>query len=155
MEALAQDLIDFQGTVFFTSHDRYFMQRIATCVIEVRDGYVRHYNGDYDAYQYAVENEIDDGQRAAKGQGRGGKKTAAKGGGANSEIDERKLRKKINNIERKIAKLDDEKNALNRQLLETTDAALAMELHNKITDVSQQLEEAENRWMELQEEIPS
>ena len=62
VEALAQALIDYQGTVIFTSHDRYFMQRVATCVIEVRNGRVLNYRGDYEAYVYSVNKEIDDGR---------------------------------------------------------------------------------------------
>ncbi|MCA9167363.1 MAG: ABC-F family ATP-binding cassette domain-containing protein, partial [Planctomycetales bacterium] len=46
VEALAQALCDYQGTVIFTSHDRHFMKRVATCVIEVRDGHVTNYRGD-------------------------------------------------------------------------------------------------------------
>ena len=53
VEALAKALEDYKGTVIFTSHDRYFMQRIATSVIEVRDGHVRNYGRDYEAYVYA------------------------------------------------------------------------------------------------------
>ena len=154
VEALSQALIDYQGTVIFTSHDRYFMRRIATCVIEVRDGHVRNYNGDYEAYQYAVEKEVDDGQRTQAGQGRAGEGVPSKAGsGSASGQDERKLRKKINNVERKIAKLDDEKKAVNAQLLKATDPDLAMQLHNQLNEISAQLEEAENRWMELQEEL--
>ena len=40
VEALAEALISHAGTVIFTSHDRHFMQRVASCVIEVRDGRV-------------------------------------------------------------------------------------------------------------------
>ncbi|MBX9652263.1 ATP-binding cassette domain-containing protein [bacterium] len=64
VEALAEALIDYKGTVVFTSHDRHFMHRVATCVIEVRDGRVTNYRGDYDSYLYMVNKEIDDGERA-------------------------------------------------------------------------------------------
>lgn len=63
VKALAQALIDYKGTVIFTTHDRHFMKRVATCVIEVRDGRVTNYGGGYDAYLYAVNKEIDDGER--------------------------------------------------------------------------------------------
>src|SRR5690606_17998924 len=78
VESLAQALIDYQGSVIFTSHDRYFMHRVATSVIEVRDGRVVNYPGDYDAYVYSVNKEIDEGERlqAAK-QSPGKPKTAA------------------------------------------------------------------------------
>ena len=40
VEALAEALLDYQGTVIFTSHDRHFTKRVATCIVEVRDGRV-------------------------------------------------------------------------------------------------------------------
>lgn len=63
VEALAEALLAYKGTVVFTSHDRHFMKRVATCIIEVRDGHVTNYGGDYDSYLYVVNKEIDDGER--------------------------------------------------------------------------------------------
>src|SRR6185436_15490879 len=63
VEALAEALIDYKGTVIFTSHDRHFMSRVATCIIEVRDGHVTNYRGDYEAYLYMVNKEIEEGER--------------------------------------------------------------------------------------------
>src|SRR5947208_1076855 len=63
VEALAEALLEYQGTVIFTSHDRHFMKRVATCIVEVRDGHVTNYRGDYEAYLYSVNKEIDDGER--------------------------------------------------------------------------------------------
>ena len=63
IEGLAEALNQYQGTVVFTSHDRHFMRRVATCVVEVRDGHVTNYRGDYEAYLYAVNREIEEGER--------------------------------------------------------------------------------------------
>ncbi len=154
VEALSQALTAYHGTVIFTSHDRYFMKRIATSVVEVRDGHVRNYNGDYEAYLYAIQKEIDEGHRARQGGGKGSDAKLIKATGSNSSgLDPRKLRKKINNIERKIAKLDDERKQLNEKLLNESNPDEALKLHNKVAEISKELEEAENQWMELQEEV--
>src|SRR3954470_22671569 len=50
VDALAEALIEYQGTVIFTSHDRHFTRRVATAIVEVRDGRVVQYGGKYDAY---------------------------------------------------------------------------------------------------------
>ena len=63
VEALAEALQIYKGTVIFTSHDRHFMRRVATNVVEVRDGSVRNYFGDYDSYLQSIEKEIDEGER--------------------------------------------------------------------------------------------
>src|SRR4029077_8002082 len=62
-EALPEALLDNKGTVIFTSPDRHFMKRVATCIVEVRDGRVTNYRGNYGAYLYSVNKEIDDGER--------------------------------------------------------------------------------------------
>src|SRR4029079_17965198 len=64
VEALAEALIGFPGTVIFTSHDRHFMHRVATHVVEVRAGRVSSYPANFDEYVYRVQNEIDSGLRA-------------------------------------------------------------------------------------------
>jgi ATP-binding cassette subfamily F protein 3 len=148
VEALAEALLRYQGTVIFTSHDRHFMSRVATTVIEVRDGTAKNYLDDYSAYLYSINQEIDQGERDAASQ-----KSTADGkmnsGGGLSQSDQRALKKKIKSIERKIAKLDDEKKALNAQLLTTTDPAEAVKLHENVEAVAAQLAAAEDEWLEL------
>ena len=45
VDSLAEALLAYKGTVIFTSHDRYFLKRVATSIIEVRDGRVVNYLG--------------------------------------------------------------------------------------------------------------
>src|SRR6185503_10475635 len=63
VEALADALLEYQGTVIFTSHDRHFTRRVASNIVEVRDGRVTNYSGQYDAYVYKVNQEIEAGER--------------------------------------------------------------------------------------------
>src|SRR6185503_18624631 len=63
VESLAEALLEYAGTVIFTSHDRHFTQRIATCIVEVRDNRVTHYGGKYADYVYKVNQEIEAGER--------------------------------------------------------------------------------------------
>ncbi len=63
VEALAEALLGYKGTVIFTSHDRHFMKRVATSIVEVRDSRVVNYRGNYEAYLYSVNKEIDDEER--------------------------------------------------------------------------------------------
>ncbi len=151
VEALAEALLNYQGTVIFTSHDRHFMKRIATSIIEVRDGCAKNYLGDYDVYLHAMNREIEEGERAnnaakmsaAPPEKSNGRKVAV------SASEERKIQKTIKSIERKIARLDDEKKALNQKLLNESNPATALELHNQIAEISKELEAAEETWLEL------
>ena len=156
VEALAQALIDYKGTVIFTTHDRHFMKRVATCVIEVRDGHVTNYGGGYDAYLYAVNKEIDDGERELATQMSKAPPSVVKAAAATPKAprrDERTVRKEISTVEKTIARLDDQKKKASAQLLVTTDAAEAMRLHNEVESLTSQLAEAEDRWCQLQAEI--
>jgi ATP-binding cassette subfamily F protein 3 len=160
VEALAEALVAYEGTVIFTSHDRHFMRRVATSIIEVRDGSVTNYRGDYEAYLYAVNKEIDDGEREAAGARMSkapadvAKQAANKGPAPRKpRRNERDVRKEITTIERQIARLDGEKKQANAQLMEATDPKEAMRLHELVTSLAAQLSEAEERWCALQEEI--
>ncbi len=51
-DVLLAALQDYTGTVVFVSHDRYFIDKLATRIIEVEDGKVRVYPGNYEDYQW-------------------------------------------------------------------------------------------------------
>jgi ATP-binding cassette subfamily F protein 3 len=155
VDSLAEALLAYKGTVIFTSHDRYFMKRMATSIIEVRDGRVVNYLGDYDAYMYAVNKEIEEGER----------ETATRMSKAPAEVlklknhtkaasrNEREVRKELNNVEKTIARLDEQKKLSNSRMMVATEADEAMRLHNELQELANQLLKAEERWCVLQEEL--
>jgi ATP-binding cassette subfamily F protein 3 len=152
IESLAEALIKYEGTVIFTSHDRHFMKRVATSIIEVGRGTARTYAGDYDAYLYYINQEIDDGRRVdAGGSTVPTDRKAPKVTAPVEQQDERKLRKELANLEKKIARLDDEKRAKEAQLMTESNPAVAMSLHESATQLKGELAELEVRWLELQE----
>jgi ATP-binding cassette subfamily F protein 3 len=126
---------------------------VATAVIEVRGGRVVNYRGDYDAYLYYVNKEIDEGEReqAAKSAPGGQPKVAPRMDRKERTQKQRELRKELATIERNIARLDERRRDLKSQLLESTDPAEALRLHTEITAIGQELTPIEERWCELQE----
>jgi len=157
VESLADALLTYKGTVLFTSHDRHFVRRVATNIIEVRDGRVRNYSGSYDDYLYYVNREIEEGERE-RASGRmsappAGKLNAGKGEKGSSGKDQHQQRKTLRNLEKTISRLDEEKKSLTAEMMQTADPKKAMDLHAKIASVSSELEEAEQRWCELQQEL--
>jgi ATP-binding cassette subfamily F protein 3 len=152
VEALADALERYAGTVIFTSHDRHFMQRVATQVIEVKSGRVVSYPGSYDDYVYRVQKEIDEGLRADAvahatplPEMNNTRKIQAR--------TDRDAQKKIKSIERKIERLDAEKRQLNEQLLSATAVSEAQRLHAALAEVDAELIALEEQWLELQEAI--
>ncbi|MCA9047373.1 MAG: ABC-F family ATP-binding cassette domain-containing protein [Planctomycetaceae bacterium] len=156
VEALASALEVYKGTVLFTSHDRHFVRRIATNVIEVRDGRARNYSGDYEAYLYYVNKEIEDGERE-RAAGRLSAPPAQKQATAKpkelSGKDQHAARKQLRNLEKAIARLDEQKKALSAEMLQTADPDRAMQLHTQVESLQSELAEAEEKWCELQEEL--
>ena len=49
-DVLLEALASYSGTVIFVSHDRYFIDRLATRVLEIEGGAVTAYEGDYEDY---------------------------------------------------------------------------------------------------------
>src|SRR5213078_3723550 len=108
VEALADALLEYAGTVLFTSHDRHFAKRVATCIVEVRDGRVTNYSGQYDAYLYKVNKEIEAGERElATARAKLPREAAkpAKVSARPAQRNERDVRKEIKTLERTIAQL--------------------------------------------------
>jgi ATP-binding cassette subfamily F protein 3 len=154
VDALADALVEYNGTVLFTSHDRHFMRRVATAVVEVRGGQVVNYRGDYDAYLYYVNKEIEEGEReqAARSAPAPSKAKAVRAKPDKHRAQrERERRKELAALERTIARLDERRRTLNAALLQTTDPAEAVRLHQEITAIAKELAPAEHRWCELQE----
>jgi ATP-binding cassette, subfamily F, member 3 len=50
-EALEEALLDYRGTMFFISHDRYFLRKLATRVVELEDRKLANFLGGYDYYR--------------------------------------------------------------------------------------------------------
>jgi ATP-binding cassette subfamily F protein 3 len=58
VEALAEALKEFNGTVFFVSHNRTFVNLLATTIIEVKDGKAVRIPGTYEEYVYYLEEKM-------------------------------------------------------------------------------------------------
>jgi ATP-binding cassette subfamily F protein 3 len=76
-EVLLDALADYGGTLIFVSHDRYFVERLATKIIEVGDGLATMYPGTYEAFLYSKSN-ADQAREAGRAARAGKEKTAAK-----------------------------------------------------------------------------
>jgi len=156
VEALAEAMLEYKGTVIFTSHDRHFMKRVARCIVEVRDGHVTNYRGDYEAYLYSVNKEIDEGERELATRMARPPRASLKGAKADprgARRSEREVRKEMTNLERTISRLDEQKRLVSSRLMVATDPSEALRLHNDVSLLTTQLAEAEDRWCQLQEEI--
>jgi ATP-binding cassette subfamily F protein 3 len=61
-DVLLEALMKYTGTVVFVSHDRYFIDKLATRVFEIGDGKVEIYPGNYEDYLWRKQHPIADTQ---------------------------------------------------------------------------------------------
>ena len=64
-EMLEEALQHYDGTVLLVSHDRYFISRVATKIVEVHEGELRLYRGDYHYYLDKVAADTEAEKQAA------------------------------------------------------------------------------------------
>jgi ATP-binding cassette subfamily F protein 3 len=67
-EVLLDALADYGGTLIFVSHDRYFVEKLATKIIEVGDGRATLYPGTYEAFLWSKSSNASTGSTSSKGQ---------------------------------------------------------------------------------------
>ncbi|QJW99801.1 ABC-F family ATP-binding cassette domain-containing protein [Frigoriglobus tundricola] len=156
VEALVDALLEYQGTVIFTSHDRHFTSKVATCIIEVREGKVTNYNGKYDDYVYRVNKEIEAGEReAAAGRVKAPADVlkAPKSAAAALRRGAADIRKEMAVTEKTIAQLDGQRKELDARLTEPHDPDELQRLCDELAEIADQLDTAEAKWLKLQGEL--
>ena len=154
VDALIEALTDYEGTVIFTSHDRHFTGKVATCIVEVRDGKVVNYLGKYEAYLEKVNEEIEAGERELATER---KKLPAEvlkpAKVVRPHRNEKVVRKELKTVEKTIAQLDERKKTLNASYMEESNSKESLRLHEELATVAAELHEAEEKWVRLQEEL--
>ncbi len=137
VEALADALVAFPGTVLFTSHDRSFTDRVATRLIEVGNGTFSLFPGGYGEYLAQLEAESDGQAPAPKAKEKPKTQTIAK------PPDKAKQRL-AERLEKRVAELTAEKTGLEASLGHTYDATQGQRLAVVIAE----LETSEAQWLE-------
>ena len=77
-QMLEDALIDYEGGVLVVSHDRYFISRVANKIVEIRDGELVPYLGNYAYYLEKKEEEAELARQAALDQAKTAKQAANK-----------------------------------------------------------------------------
>ena len=154
-EVLENALIDFDGTLLFVSHDRYFINRVATHVLELSENGSTLYLGDYD-YYVEKKAEVEMTQAEKTSTSNQVKETSSVNdyqAQKESQKEVRKLMRQIESLEAEIEKLESQSQAISEQMLETNDADKLMELQAELDKISHRQEEAMLEWEELSEQV--
>ena len=154
-EVLENALIDFDGTLLFVSHDRYFINRVATHVLELSENGSTLYLGDYDYYveKKAEVEMIQTEEASTSNQAKEASPVNDYQAQKESQKEVRKLMRQIENLEAEIEELESQSQAISEQMLETNDAEKLMELQAELDKISHRQEEAMLEWEELSEQV--
>lgn len=155
-EVLENALIDYQGTLLFVSHDRYFINRIANKVIELSPEGSKLYLGDYDYYleKKKEEEEIAELQAREEAPIEAPKKKFYQDKEQQKLI--RSLRRKIEAIEETLATLDEKIDELEAQMSQPeilNDHVQLLTLTNELEAQKAEQEEQLASWEELSLEL--
>ena len=159
-EILEHALIHYEGTVFFVSHDRYFINRTATRVLELHERQVLNYIGNYDYYlekrdvlRTAQLKETSVSKEAAAAEPlkeTGGKEDWKQK--KQKQAAQRRLENELHKVESRIEQLETEKAQLEEEMAKPEVAVISakvMELHTMIRQKEEELESLYDRWEEL------
>lgn len=154
-EVLENALIDFDGTLLFVSHDRYFINRVATHVLELSDNGSTLYLGDYDYYveKKSEVEMIQTEEASTSNQAKEARTVNDYQAQKESQKEVRKLMRQIESLEAEIEELESQSQAISEQMLETNDADKLMELQAELDKISHRQEEAMLEWEELSEQV--
>ena len=154
-EVLENALIDFDGTLLFVSHDRYFINRVATHVLELSENGSTLYLGDYDYYveKKAEVEMIQTEEASTSNQAKEASPVNDYQAQKESQKEVRKLMRQIESLEAEIEELESQSQTISEQMLETNDAEKLMELQVELDKISHRQEEAMLEWEELSEQV--
>jgi ATP-binding cassette subfamily F protein 3 len=155
VEVLGQALRAYSGTVFFVSHDRTFVNLVATAVAVVRDGAIVFYPGSYEDYVESMrreeeETEAVDGNGGETGESAGKADAPAKPLRRNNEIN--RLVRQLSEGEERIRRLETEKAELIREV-SGAQAQYSRERYERLEEIVRLIEAEELRWIEAHERL--
>ena len=155
-EVLENALIDFDGTLLFVSHDRYFINRVATQVLELSEEGSTIYLGDYD-YYLEKKAEL---EALAAAQAEAVPVSSTEEVTSNDYHLQKQNQKELRKITRRIEQLEAEMEELDQKIQDitetmhsTNDAADLVQLQSELDQLTVQQEAVMEEWEELSEQV--
>ncbi|KXT79004.1 ABC-F family ATP-binding cassette domain-containing protein [Streptococcus sp. DD13] len=147
-EVLEEALIAFDGTLVFVSHDRYFINRVATQILEISENGSHLYLGDYDYYlskksqQEELVSSQEDLPDEQSGQDQYRQQKA-------NQKEERKLRRLLEELEEKIDNTEVQLEELQDRMGATNELAELSRLQEELEQIEERQERLLAEWEEL------
>ncbi|WP_274656565.1 ABC-F family ATP-binding cassette domain-containing protein [Streptococcus equinus] len=158
-EVLEDALIDFDGTLLFVSHDRYFINRVATKVLEISEEGSTLYLGDYD-YYLEKKAELEELARLKAEETQEKATVVVEKAPANdyqaqkaNQKELRKLTRRITEIENQLEEIEAREEEINQAMLATNEASELIDLQKELDELTEQQENLMLEWEELSEKV--
>ena len=158
-QVLEEALENYEGTILFVSHDRYFINKIANKVFDITEEGYNIYLGNYDYYLEKREQE-----KIAK-RLKEEKVVETKVKEVNDYVLGKEEKRRIRKLERmrdelifQIDELEGKIKIVNEELMKEevyTDVVKTQEWNGKLKELTSELEEKNNSWLEIEEELES
>ncbi|VGU25513.1 ABC-F family ATP-binding cassette domain-containing protein [Streptococcus pyogenes] len=156
-EVLENALIDFDGTLLFVSHDRYFINRLATKVLEITENGSTLYLGDYD-YYLEKKAELEELARLAAGETVEETKEASATDyqlqKANQK-ERRRLTRRYEEIEARLETIEERIGAIQEDMHASNDTAQLIAWQKEWDQLDQEQETLMEEWETIAEQIES
>ena len=155
-EVLENALIDFDGPLLFVSHDRYFINRVATQVLELSEEGSTLYLGDYDYY---LEKKAElEALAAAQAEAEPASSTEEVTGNdyhlqKQNQKELRKITRRIEQLEAEMEELDQKIQDITETMHSTNDAEDLVQLQSELDQLTIQQEAVMEEWSELSEQV--
>ncbi len=148
-ESLENLLKAYNGTVIFVSHDRFFVNKIADCLLVFEKDKVTYFDGKYNEYE---ESRVEEEQEKVIEV----KKEKIVNNTYLMQKEKNKIVAKIKKLERDIENYEQEVKLLSEELLKEeiyTDYTKVQEVQNRIDELNKKIDNNMEKWEELQESL--
>lgn len=154
-EILENALVDFPGTILFVSHDRYFINRIATKVFELSTNGVTEYLGDYDYYIEKKEEMMEIQKLSEESEHNQTQEPASDLDAKTRYKQEKELKKLERQKKRRVEEIETLIESLEMEIAEKEQQFLHPEIysdHTKVAELNKEIEKAKAKIETLLEE---
>lgn len=153
-EVLETAINEFDGTVLFISHDRYFLNQVATDILYMTAHGMTHYEGNYDDYlaqQAKLEHQTQPEAKAKQSTGQLSYQQSKE-----TQRARRKLQRQVDQLENQMGELETKQAAIEAEMAKpeiAVDIAQLTDLQKKLDALKAQSEDVELQWTEAAEAL--
>ena len=160
-ESLENILKDYTGTLIFVSHDRYFVNKLANCILEFDNGKVTFYDKNYQEFlEYKEQNNIIEEQNNSNIESIENIQSAKEKKKENNpyfiEKERNRIQNKMNKIEKEIEEKENKIQEIEKEMTKEeicSDYIKLNELQEEIQKINQEIEDKMQEWENLNNEL--